>query len=87
MAKAGRPKGAKAKRPVMGEEHRAKIKNSQVLNQLVKHVETPEGILNASQVTAGLGLLGFAYPKIQPIDEQTGKAGITVKLAKDVEKL
>lgn len=83
---AGRPKGAKASKPVMGEEHRAKIRNSSILNSLIAHVEG-EKDMTATQVTAGLALLKKVFPDMQPIDPETGKGGVTLYIDKHVAKL
>lgn len=77
---AGRPKGSKASKAVMGEEHRAKIRNSQILNRLVRHAEGSEPDMQPSEVQAGMGLLGFAFPKLQPIDPNSGDSGINLKM-------
>ena len=47
----------------MTESHRDKIKGSNVLNALIEHAEGNRE-MSSSQVTAGLGLLGFAFPKM-----------------------
>ena len=45
----------------MGSHHRDKIKNSNILNALIKHVEGKQE-MSSSQVTAGLGLLKKIMP-------------------------
>lgn len=47
----------------MGNEHRLKIQNSNILNVLIKHVEGKQE-MTASQVTAGLGLLRKVMPDL-----------------------
>lgn len=47
----------------MTEEHRAKIRNSNILNALVEHVEGRREMA-PSQVTAGLGLLKKVLPDL-----------------------
>ena len=47
----------------MSEEHRVKIKNSNILNALIEHVEGARE-MSASQVTAGLGLLKKVLPDL-----------------------
>lgn len=76
---AGRPKGS-GKGVVMGEEHRLKIQKSNVLSRLIKHAESETGIMENSQVTAALGLLNFAIPKLQAIDPNTGTSTINLKV-------
>lgn len=45
------------------DEHRAKIKNSNVLNALIEHVEGKRE-MSSTQVTAGLGLLKKVLPDL-----------------------
>lgn len=45
----------------MSPEHRDKIKNSNILNALVEHVEGKRD-MSSTQVTAGLGLLKKVLP-------------------------
>lgn len=47
----------------MTDSHRDKIRGSNVLNALIEHAEGRRE-MSGSQVTAGLGLLGFAFPKM-----------------------
>lgn len=47
----------------MTEEHRDKIRNSNILNALVEHVEGKRD-MSSSQVTAGLGLLKKVMPDL-----------------------
>jgi len=57
----------------MTEEHRAKIKNSSILNALIEHVEGRRDMA-PSQVTAGLGLLKKVLPDLSQT-ELTGENG------------
>ncbi len=50
----------------MSEEHREKIRNSNILNALLEHVEGKRDMA-ATQVTAGLGLLKKALPDLQSV--------------------
>jgi hypothetical protein len=59
MAERGRKPGFK-----MTDEHRLKIKNSNILNALIEHV-TEGREMSPSQVTAGLGLLRKVMPDLQ----------------------
>lgn len=61
MAARGRKPGF-----VMSDEHRNKIKNSQILTALIQHVEGKRE-MSATQVTAGLGLLRKVMPDIQNV--------------------
>lgn len=47
----------------MTDEHRGKIKNSNILNALIEHVEGKRE-MSASQVSAGLGLLRKVLPDL-----------------------
>lgn len=51
----------------MGSEHRDKIKNSNILNALIEHVEGKRD-MSASQVSAGLGLLRKVMPDLSQSD-------------------
>lgn len=55
----------------MGEEHRDKIRNSNILRALIEHVEGKRE-MSASQVTAGLGLLRKVLPDLATV-EHTGE--------------
>ena len=52
---------------VMSAEHRDKIKNSNILNALVEHVEGRRD-MSATQVSAGLGLLRKVLPDLAAVD-------------------
>lgn len=60
---------ARGRRPgfQMGEEHRVKIKNSNILNALIEHVEGSRE-MSSTQVTAGLGLLRKVMPDLSQTD-------------------
>ncbi len=47
----------------MGDEHRVKIQNSNILNALIEHCEGRRE-MSATQVTAGLGLLKKVMPDL-----------------------
>lgn len=66
---------ARGRRPgfIMSNEHRNKIKNSNILNALIEHVEGKRE-MSATQVTAGLGLLKKALPDLQSV-EHSGSIG------------
>ena len=57
----------------MSNEHRVKIKNSNILNALIEHVEGRRE-MSATQVSAGLGLLKKVMPDLQASAE-TGDNG------------
>ena len=50
----------------MTEEHRVKIKNSNILNALIEHAEGRRD-MSATQVSAGLGLLKKAMPDLSAV--------------------
>jgi hypothetical protein len=58
---------------VMSEAHRDKIRNSNVLNALIEHVEGKRE-MTASQVSAGLGLLRKVMPDVATV-QHTGENG------------
>jgi hypothetical protein len=51
----------------MSDEHRVKIKNSNILNALIEHVEGTRE-MSSTQVTAGLGLLRKVMPDLSQTD-------------------
>jgi len=66
----------------MGDEHRLKIKNSNILNALIKHVEGTRE-MSSSQVSAGLGLLGKVLPNLTAVDANvTGNVAVTIERIK-----
>ncbi len=78
MAKVGRPKGSVGAK--LTETHRDKIRKSNILNNLIEHVEGNRD-MTSTQVTAGLGLLKKALPDLQSIDgtmKHEGQVGLTV---------
>jgi hypothetical protein len=50
----------------MSEAHREKIRNSNILNALLEHVEGNRE-MSSTQVTAGLGLLKKCLPDLQSV--------------------
>lgn len=64
MAKRGRQPGIK-----LTDEHRDKIKNSNILNALVEHVEGKRE-MSPTQVTAGLGLLKKCLPDLSSVEHK-----------------
>ena len=78
MAERGRKPGFR-----MSEEHRLKIKNSNILNALVEHVEGFRE-MSATQVTAGLGLLKKVMPDLSAVDASVDLSGeIKVRATKE----
>jgi hypothetical protein len=68
-AKRGRPAGVR-----FSDEHRDKIKKSNILTALIEHAQGDRE-MTATQVQAGLGLLKFAFPPLQPVaTEQDGES-------------
>lgn len=58
---------------IMTDEHRVKIKNSNILNALIEHVEGVRE-MSATQVSAGLGLLRKVMPDLAA-SADTGDTG------------
>ena len=54
----------------MPEEHRDKIRNSNILNALIEHVEGRRE-MSATQVSAGLGLLRKTLPDLSAAENKT----------------
>jgi hypothetical protein len=71
----GRKAPNKAIKMSMSNEHRLKIKNSNILNVLIQHAEGTRE-MGATQVTAALGLLKKALPDLSAVqingDEEGG---------------
>lgn len=81
---AGRPKGSGGVK--LTDTHRDKIKNSNILNALIEHVEGKRE-MSATQVTAGLGLLKKALPDLQAVTHETGEGGFYVTIGSEVRRL
>jgi len=71
MAARGRSPGY-----AMSNEHRDKIKNSNILNALIEHTEGTRE-MSASQVSAGLGLLRKVMPDLAAT-ELSGEVSLQV---------
>ncbi len=70
----------------MGNAHRDKIKNSNILNALLEHVDGKRE-MSSTQVTAGLGLLKKVMPDMANITVETHSGGLSVTLAPEATKL
>jgi hypothetical protein len=79
MAERGRKPGFR-----MSQEHRDKIKNSNILNALVEHVEGKRE-MSATQVSAGLGLLKKCLPDLSTVTVQGDEGGGPVQHCIQVE--
>lgn len=63
---AGRPVGSGGVR--LTDEHRDKIRKSNILNRLIEHAEGKVGVeMSPTQVTAALGLLKKALPDLTAV--------------------
>lgn len=69
MSERGRQPGFR-----MTDEHRVKIKNSNILNALIEHVEGSRE-MSATQVSAGLGLLRKVMPDLASTAIENGENG------------
>lgn len=65
---------------VMSDEHRVKIKNSNILNALIEHVEGKRD-MSATQCSTGLGLLRKVMPDLSAV-EHSGSVDVG-----DIDKL
>lgn len=70
----------------MSNEHRDKIKNSNILNALISHAEGTRD-MSATQVTAGLGLLKKALPDLSNVTLQGDDEGGPVNLNHIIERV
>ncbi len=68
-------KKPKASRVAMSDDHRVKIKNSNILNALIEHVEGKRE-MSATQVTAGVALLRKVLPDLSAV-EQSGEVQVS----------
>ena len=59
---------------IMTEQHREKIRNSNILSYLIRHIEG-EREMNATQVAAGLGLLKKVLPDLSTTTMQGDEDG------------
>lgn len=66
----------------MGAEHKSKIVNSRILNNLIKHSEG-ELEMTSTQVTAALGLLDRVMPKLRAV-EHSGDENKPIKYLAEV---
>jgi hypothetical protein len=69
----------------MSDEHRVKIKNSNILNALIEHVEGTRE-MSATQVSAGLGLLRKVMPDLGTIT-LAGDADAPVSIIHRIERV
>ena len=70
----------------MSEAHREKIRNSNILNALVEHVEGKRE-MSATQVTAGLGLLKKCLPDLQSVTVQGEEDGEPINIVTRIERV
>lgn len=69
----------------MTEEHRSKIRNSQILNVLIDHVVSDKK-MSATQVTAGLGLLKKCLPDLQSMTISGDDDGDPIRIVGTIER-
>lgn len=79
MAERGRQPGFH-----MSEEHRGKIKNSNILKALIEHVEGDRE-MSSTQVTAGLGLLRKVMPDLATTTLEGGE--VPLELIHRIERV
>lgn len=70
---------------IMSEEHRAKIRNSSILNALISHVVDGKEMA-PSQVTAGLGLLKKVMPDLQAMTINGDDEGDPIRTVTRIER-
>lgn len=81
MAERGRQPGFR-----MTDEHRIKIKNSNILNALIEHV-TGAREMSATQVSAGLGLLRKVMPDLAATTVSGDEDGGPISVIHKIERL
>lgn len=73
----------------MSEEHRDKIRNSNILSNLIAHVEGSRE-MTATQVSAGLGLLKKCLPDLQSVtvsgDDEADAINIVARIERVITK-
>lgn len=73
----------------MSEAHRDKIRNSNILNALLEHVEGNRE-MSSTQVTAGLGLLKKCLPDLQSVtvsgDDEADPVNIVARIERVLVK-
>ncbi len=79
MNKRGHQPGVK-----LTEDHRVKIKNSNILNALIEHAEGRRD-MTSTQVTAGIALLKKCLPDLQSISH-TGENGGPVEIVTKAQR-
>jgi hypothetical protein len=70
----------------MSEAHRDKIRNSNILNALLEHVEGKRE-MSSTQVSAGLGLLKKALPDLQSVTVQGEEDGHPINVIARIERV
>ena len=70
----------------MSEAHREKIRNSNILNALMEHVEGKRE-MSSTQVTAGLGLLKKCLPDLQSVSVQGEEDGEPINVIARIERV
>ena len=62
--------GIKAGQPKLSQDHRDKIRNSNILNALIEHVEGRRE-MSSSQVSAGVALLKKVMPDLSSVESKS----------------
>ena len=70
----------------MSEAHREKIRNSNILNALLEHVEGNRE-MSSTQVSAGLGLLKKCLPDLQSVSVQGEEDGEPINIVARIERV
>lgn len=68
------------------DEVRKKIQASQLINRLTKHALSDQPVMDASQVTAAVKLLGKVVPDLKAV-EHTGEGGGPIQVASVVRRI
>jgi hypothetical protein len=70
----------------MTEEHRDKIRNSNILNALIRTRRRTSGKWSPSQVTAGLGLIRKVLPDLSATTISGDEDGDPIKIVGTIER-
>lgn len=70
----------------MSEEHRNKIRNSNILNHLIEHVSGNRE-MSSTQVSAGLGLLKKCLPDLQSVTVSGDDEADPISVVQRIERV
>lgn len=80
---------AKRKQLWHPEDVRAKIQASQLINRLTDHINSPTPLMDSTQVTAAIKLLGKVLPDLSSVEGSlvhSGEVGVVFKTIYEAHK-